>query len=76
MPKLHTTPGKAIAQIERRDADKANQYRAELRVLPREGPRHPRFTTPTPSWTRSTPFPARRKLDILNQGTLDLLRGQ
>ncbi|GGS47842.1 hypothetical protein [Streptomyces violaceus] len=33
MPRIRTTPAKALAQIERRDARGAEQYRAELRYF-------------------------------------------
>lgn len=33
MARLRTTPAKALAQIERRDAEGAKQYRAELRYF-------------------------------------------
>lgn len=33
MARLRTTPAKALAQIERRDAKGAKQYRAELRYF-------------------------------------------
>ncbi|MBJ6623660.1 hypothetical protein [Streptomyces sp. DHE17-7] len=76
MPKLHTTPGKAIAQIERRDADKANQYRAELKYFHVKARAILGFTDAYAVVDEVHTIPARRKLDILNQGTLDLLRGQ